>query len=142
MKGQLFYVVVALHIIICAGSDLVVTPSSHQFIAINCTDNVTFTCDATGGDTTSTREAVWEVQDRQIQNDEDSALRRAFEEIGIFLSVIQNGVTEVIITSGARNWYLTQSPPIYNITVMCSSFTDERSPLLEVGDVLNVTTFG
>lgn len=142
MKIQVFYVVVALHIIICAGSNLVVTPSSHQFVAINSTENVTFICDATGGDTTLVRDAVWEVQDRQIQNDQDNALRIAFSEIGIFLCVLQAGVSEIIITSDARMWYLNEDPPIYNITVVCSSFTDERSPLLEVGDVLNVTSFG
>ena len=139
MKLQLFYVAVALHI--STGSDLVVTPSSHQFIAINSTLNVTFTCDATGGGTASNRDAVWEVQDRQIQNGEN-ALRTAFEEIGIFLSVIRAGVTEIIIIPDARTYYLEQDSPIYNITVMCSSFTDELSPPLEVGDLLNVTTFG
>ena len=129
---------VVLHL--CAGSDIVVTPSAHQFVALNSTDNVTYTCNVTGSDQDGS--AVWEIQELQILNDESNSLRRSFANLGITVQVVVPGITELTITPEARLSYLNGDPSTPNITVQCALFSNDNFPLGEVGEKLNVTTFG
>lgn len=118
-------------------SQILVTPSSDQFISINSTGNVTFRCDVRGESQSQSPSAVWTVQGRLIQNTENPA-RSAFESIGIFINVIEEGVTEVIITERGRMQYFPSS-----ITVQCSSLTSSDGlPVVTIGEELTVTTFG
>lgn len=120
---------------ISLGSSIVVVPPINQFIPVNSTENVTYTCNVS-----SAGNAVWQVQGRQIQND-DNPVRTNFADIGIFVNVISAGVTQVIITSDARLYYLNASTPNPNITLVCFSFPGGSLPTV-MGDQLNVTTFG
>lgn len=122
--------------VVCTGSSIAVDPPTHQFMAINSTENVTFICNVTGS---STRDAVWAVQQRQIPNDQDTVIRRNFAGIGVFIEVLEPGITALIITSQARMFYLNETPTMPNITVMCASFTGTSG---EEGDLINITTFG
>ncbi len=133
---------VALHYaIVCTGSSVVVTPPAHQFVPINSTGNVTFTCDVTGAGG-SRRTAVWQVLGRQILTEGDSPVTRTFAGLGIVAEVIEEGMTQLSISSQARMSYFSETPPTPNITVVCASFDDSGLPLGEVGTPINVVTFG
>ena len=142
MEAAVFFVLVWHSALICSGSIIVVDPPTHQFVPVNSTENVTFTCDVTGGNALPARDAVWAVLQRQIPNDENSQLRDDFANIGIFVDVLEEGVTVLTITSEARMLYLTGTPPTQNITVMCAAFSSSSLPIGEEGDQINVTTFG
>lgn len=130
-------------LIICAllkvvtSSEIIVTPSENQFLPVNSLINVTFQCDVRGS-SGNNRSAVWTVQGRQIDNgEENNPTRDAFETNGIFINVVEAGVTEVIVTELARVMF---SP---TVTVQCSSFTNVGGlPITEVGEEFTVTTFG
>jgi hypothetical protein len=120
-----------------------VDPPSNQFRAINSTENVTFSCDVTGDDVVlGSREAVWAVLQRQIPNEADSQLRLNFAAIGIIVERIGSGITNLTITSEARVSYFDDMPSTPNITVLCAAFSNSSLPTGEVGDQINVTTFG
>lgn len=140
LVGFFMYFAFAVHN--AAGSSIEVVPATHQFRARNFTGNVTFVCNVTGENPSAGRDAVWAVQQRQIQNQEDTVIRRSFADIGIFVEVLQPGVTALVITSEARLSYFRESPPTPNITVMCAAFTNSSLPLGEEGQQINVTTFG
>lgn len=61
--------------VVCSGSSIVVVPPSHQFRPNLPTGNVSFMCDVNGEDPSAGRDAVWAVQQRQIQNLEVTAIR-------------------------------------------------------------------
>lgn len=125
-----------------ASSAILVSPSMNQFIANNSMENVTFTCDVRGPSESLSRRAVWRIQERQIENDpiEENPTRRTFESIGVFINVVDDGVTEVVITEMARMSFLATTP---DITVQCSSFSSDGDvPVTEVGAIITVTTFG
>ena len=122
------------------GTLIEVSPSTDQFIAVNSMENVTFSCDVRE---TNGASAVWTVQGRQIPNDPlvDNPTRGSFEALGVFISVMDVGLTEVTITSMARLFFLNGSAtPTPNVTVLCSSFIGTFGTI--DGDILTVTTFG
>ena len=125
---------------VATGVVINVSPPTDQFIAINSTENVTFSCDVRE---TGSSSAVWTVQGRQIPNDPlvDNPTRRSFENLGVFISVEDMGLTDVIITSIARLSFLNSATtPTPNVTVLCSSFVGSFGTV--DGDILTVTTFG
>lgn len=127
---------------VVSGSSIVVAPPSHQFRPNLPTGNVSFMCDVNGEDPSAGRDAVWAVQQRQIQNLEVTAIRMNFASIGIFVEVVRPGVTELVITSEARLSYFRETPSVPNITAVCAAFTNSSLPLGEEGDQINITTFG
>lgn len=128
---------------VCTGSDIVVTPATlNRFVSVNSTANLTLTCNVSSALAPQGRDAVWQVQQRQILNDDTNPLTQLFISIGIFTQVVEIGVTELIISSEARLSYLSESPPNPNITVRCTSFTRDGLPSGDVGKELIITTFG
>ena len=120
-----------------SGTGIVTVPAVDQFIAVDSEESVTFTCDVSG--TGSGREAVWVVQQGQIQNDLTSPITALFASLGIFVKVLKPGITQVTITRMAREAYLNESPPDPTITVMCVSFP-VAVPDDDIGQELTVTT--
>ena len=103
-------------------------------MAVNSPLNLTFTCNVSVDELNSVqREAVWEVEGRQIQSARD---RTAFEGIGIFLEERVVGVVDLIITREARLFFQDSG-----FMVRCTAFTPE-SPITQLGQVLFVRTYG
>ena len=80
------------------------------------------------------------VQQRQIQNDQTNPITVLFASLGIFVEVLQPGMTQVTITRMAREVYLNESPPDPTITVRCASFA-VTVPNGGMGQELTVTSF-
>ena len=74
----------------CRNLGIVTVPAVDQFVAVDSEDNVTFTFDVSS--TGSGREAVWVVQQRQIQNDQTNPITVLFASLGIFVEVLQPGI--------------------------------------------------
>ena len=125
---------------------IVVTPPKNQIVPETSEDNVTFICNVTGSDSTgmvldsTIGDAIWEVQRSQIPNVEgNNQIRDNFAAIGVFVNVIESGVTEVIITSQARNEYRQSGN---DVDLRCVARLSGIPPTSQFGDMLSVITYG
>ena len=82
------------------------------------------------------RQAIWEVEERQIQSGQNS-VRTAFERIGIFIEEVSLGAVDLIVTSQARMQYQDTG-----LMVRCTAFTPDEPPITDLGPALFVVTFG
>ena len=118
----------------------VVTPPTNQIVPETSEDNVTFICNVTASDNTTNGDAIWEVQRSQIQNIEgNNQIRDSFAAIGVFVNVIESGVTEVIITSQARNLFRQRGN---DVDLRCVARLPRIPPTSRFGDMFSVITYG
>lgn len=111
------------------------TPSTDLSFPINSPLNATFVCNVSEDQVA--RQAIWEVEGRQIQPGQ-SGIRTVFENLGIIIEDEPMGgsVASVIVTSEARQVY--QMP---GVMVRCTAVT-QNPPVIQLGPILFVRTYG
>ena len=126
---------------------IVVTPPNNQPVAINSTDNVTFVCNIS--DTDAGRaggEALWQVQDFQIPNGLNNALRLSFVDFGVIVEELVRGITRVTINGQAREAYRTRfslsDPNTIIVRCIASAVAPNMDPIIDTGDPLSIILFG
>lgn len=112
-------------------------PGSNLSLPINSPVNVTFTCNVSEDESNLVgRQAIWEVQDRQIQPGQNP-VRTAFENVGIAIEEREIiSAVDLIVTSEARMVFQDSG-----IMIRCTAFTADP-PVTEVGELLFIRTYG
>lgn len=120
------------------GGVISVVPGTDQSLPINSPVNLTFSCNVSEDESNSAqRQAIWEVQDRQIQGGQNR-VRDAFENIGIFIVEVEVelGVVDLVVSSAARMQFQASG-----LMVRCTAFTIDP-PITQLGETLFVRTYG
>ena len=114
--------------------EVTVTPDSDQTLPINSPVNVTLVCNVSeDSNNTARTQAIWEVEDRQIQ----SGSTAAFEMIGIFIEQESVGVVRLIISREARLLYQDSG-----LMVRCTAFAAGEPPITVRGRAISIGTYG
>ena len=121
-----------MDVIIVGGEVIRVSPEGNQSVPIDSQDNVTYTCNVTGGDVV--RRAIWEVEGRQIQTG-TNPLRTTFENIGVIIEELLVGLVVLTVNSTARITYMDTG-----VRLRCVLFVEGEPP--EFGPLQFVNVYG
>lgn len=113
---------------------ITVVPGTDQSLSINSPVNVTFACNVSEDEPNlARRQAIWEVQNRQIQG---GPVSDAFEDIGIFVEEVEMELVNLIVNSSARMEFQDTG-----LMVRCTAFT-VNPPETQLGETLFIRTYG
>ena len=108
-------------------------PSSSQFVAVNSSVNITFSCNISVPDGNSMdTSAVWVISNRQI-NVADVPI---FASVGVFIELLNQTMISITFTRESRQTFGD------TLSLMCAASTPGPPPIINFSPLLSVTSFG